>query len=279
MNTNQCLKIKEMLNEADCVIIGAGAGLSASGGLDYSSETFLKLYPELASEYKMTDWYTSSFYEFDTEEEKWSYWAKHIDYSFIKQEQFQVYVDLFNLIKEKEYFVITTNVDGQFLKGNFDKNKIFEVQGSYGKIQCQNACHNTLYDNTKIVAKMLDTNEMFKIKTDLVPKCPLCGKMMEMNLRKDSLFVEDENWTLSNNNFSEFINKNSKKNLLLIELGVGFNTPGIIRYPFENLVSDNKNVKLIRINDKFIDLYRDITEKSVLVKDNCSDVLKKINQL
>lgn len=276
MNTEQCLRIKEMINQADCIIVGAGAGLSVSGGLDYSNETFSKLYPEFVSKYGMTDWYTSSFFEFDNEEERWNYWAKHIDYSFIKPKQYEVYKDLFNAIKDKEYFVITTNVDGQFLKGNFDEDRIFEVQGSYGKIQCQNACHNKLYDNTKLVGKMLISSESCRIKSELIPKCPICNGNMEMNLRKDNLFIEDEKWQYSNEKYEEFLNKNINKRLVLLELGVGFNTPGIIRYPFEKLVYNNQNIELIRINDKYIETVVDISDKVELVNDDCAEILKRI---
>lgn len=279
MNTNQCLKINEMINNADCIIVGAGAGLSVSGGLDYSSETFSKLYPELVERYKMTDWYSSSFYDFDTEEKKWSYWSKHINYSFIKPKEYQVYKDLFYLIKDKKYFIITTNVDGQFLKGKYSKNKIFEVQGSYGKIQCQNACHNSLYDNTNIVKEMLLSNDEFNINSELIPKCPVCGGPMDMNLRKDNLFIEDEHWQMSNDRYINFLKENIDKKILLIELGVGFNTPGIIRYPFENLVLNNDNIKLIRINDKFVEPYYNIKNRSLLIKGNCSDILNETIKL
>lgn len=277
MNTNQCLKIKKIISESDCIVVGAGAGFSASGGLDYSPLTFKKLYPELVLKYNMTDWYTSSFYDFDDEAERWCYWAKHVDYSFIKPKQFSVYKDLYNIIKDKDYFIITTNVDGQFLKGNFNKEKIFEVQGSYGKIQCQKACHNKLYDNTEMVLDMLSTSDEYYIKNELVPKCPVCGGNMEMNLRKDNFFVEDETWDISNDRFVNFLKINSNKKILFIELGVGFNTPGIIRYPFENLVSKNKNFKLFRINDMYIDLYKDISDQCILIKGNCSDILKNLN--
>lgn len=278
MNINQCLKIKEMIKEADCIIVGAGAGFSVSAGLDYSEETFAKLYPELVSKYKMTDWYTSSFYNFKTEEERWSYWAKHVDYSFIKPKQYQAYKDLFNLIKTKEYFVITTNVDGQFLKGGFSEDKVFQVQGSYGMIQCECACHNKLYDNTKLVEKMLLSDDECKIESNLIPKCPICECNMEMNLRKDNYFVEDENWEISNKKYEEFINKNIDKKMVLLELGVGFNTPGIIRYPFEKLVMNNSNIKLIRINDKYVETVFDINDKVELVKDDCGKILKYITQ-
>lgn len=190
MNTASYLKIKELIREAKAILIGAGAGLSASAGIDYSKESFKNNFLELVKYYGMTDMYTSSFYEFDTEEERWSYWAKHINYSFIAPPPLEAYKKLFEIVKDKNYFVITTNVDGQFEKSGFDHNKIFEVQGSYGKMQCSVGCHNKLYDNTKLVSDMLMGENKLKVKSELVPKCPVCGRKMEINIRKDAFLLK-----------------------------------------------------------------------------------------
>ena len=198
--------IKEKINDVDVIIIGAGAGLSTAAGVNYGTKDFDKNFPELVKHYGFTDMYTSSFYDFDTEEERWSYWAKHINYLCIGMEASDTYKNLFNLVKDKEYFVLTTNVDRQFLKAGFDSNKVFEVQGALTKIQCSRACHNKLYDDTEIIKEMLKKNKNIKIPSELVPKCPVCGETMEVNLRKDNFFVEDDYWEEHSNNYEKFEN-------------------------------------------------------------------------
>lgn len=268
-------KIKNLIKQADAIIIGAGAGLSTSAGIDYGEENFKDNFPELVKKYGMSDMYTSSFYHFNTEEERWSYWAKHINYLYNVNAK-EVYKDLFNLVKNKNYFVITTNVDGQFLKAGFDRNKVFEVQGSLNKIQCAVSCHNKLYDDLEMVNKMLKEDKDCKVPTRLVPICPVCKGKMEVNLRKDAFFVEDNNWHRLNNNYEKFIRENKDKKLLLIELGVGFNTPGIIRFPFERMVLDYERTMLIRVNDKYSDLAFEIYDKAWLIKDDCKAFIAKL---
>lgn len=276
MNTKEYLKIKELIKNADAVLIGAGAGLSSSAGIDYSEESFKKHFPELVRAYGMTDMYTSAFYEFDTEEERWSYWAKHINYSFIAPPPLKAYKELLEIVKDKDYFVITTNVDGQFEKSGFDQTRVFEVQGSYGKMQCSVGCHNKLYDNTELVKKMLKSKDNLKVDSELVPICPVCKEKMEINIRKDAFFVEDDNWHKLNKLYENFIKDNINKKLVLIELGVGFNTPGIIRFPFEQLAYTHDNIILIRINDKYNDMAYELKKQAICIKADCSVAISNI---
>ncbi|MDO5556937.1 MAG: Sir2 family NAD-dependent protein deacetylase [Clostridia bacterium] len=276
MNIKNYLKAKEIINYADAILIGAGAGLSSSAGIDYSKETFKKNFPELVKTYGMTDMYTSSFYDFKTEEERWSYWAKHINYSFIEPKPLDAYKELLEIVKDKDYFVITTNVDGQFLKSGFNQNKVFEVQGSYGKMQCSVGCHNKLYDNTELVKRMLMSKDNLKVDSNLVPFCPVCGKSMEINIRKDAFFVEDENWNNLNDLYEKFINNNINKKLVLIELGVGYNTPSIIRFPFEQLAYKYDNITLIRVNDKYTDIAFELKNQAIVIKDDCKIAIHNI---
>lgn len=276
MNTKNYLKIKEIIKNADAILIGAGAGLSSSAGIDYSKESFKKNFPELVSAYGMTDMYTSSFYNFDSEEEKWSYWAKHINYSFIAPPPLKAYKELLEIVKNKNYFVITTNVDGQFEKSGFDQTLVFEVQGSYGKMQCSVGCHNKLYDDTKLVKKMLESKDNLKVDSELVPVCPVCGRKMEINIRKDAFFIEDDNWKKQNQAYEKFINENRNKKLVLIELGVGFNTPEIIRFPFEQLAYTNDNITLIRVNDKYNDMAYELKDQAICIKEDCTTAIENI---
>ena len=224
----------------------------------------------------MTDMYTSSFYNFKTEEERWSYWAKHINYLY-NIEVKDIYLKLFKLLKDKNYFVITTNVDGQFLKAGFAKEKVFEVQGSLSKIQCAKACHNKLYNDLPLIKEMLDSDNNCQIPLELVPRCPVCKGKMDVNLRKNSFFVEDDNWYKLNNTYTKFINDNKNKRLVLLELGVGFNTPSIIRFPFENMTANFKDTTLIRVNPKQLDLVLEIKDKSILVDDDCNKFINKLS--
>lgn len=266
------LRIKKLIDESDAIIIGAGAGLSTAAGINYGKYEFKEKFPKLADRYGMTDMYTSSFYHFDSEEERWSYWAKHIDYLY-NVEAKDLYLNLFELVKNKNYFVITTNVDGQFLKAGFAKEKVFEVQGSLAKIQCALRCHDKLYDDLEMVRKMLDNNIDCHIPTSLVPICPVCKGKMEVNLRKDAFFVEDDNWLKLNNNYEKFIRDNKKKKLLFIELGVGYNTPSIIRFPFEKMCLRFKDTTLIRVNDKYLDMAFEIQDKAMMIRDDCSSFI------
>jgi NAD-dependent SIR2 family protein deacetylase len=276
MNTKVYLKIKEKIKEADSIVIGAGAGLSTAAGVNYGTLNFAKNFPELVKTYGFTDMYTSSFYDFNTEEEKWSYFAKHINYLCIGMKATKTYKKLYELVKNKNYFVITTNVDRQFLKSGFNPNKVFEVQGALTKIQCMKACHNKLYDNTNMVKEMLKENMETKIPTELVPKCPVCGGKMEVNLRKDNFFVEDDYWDEHNSLYEKFIYDNKEKKVLFLELGAGFNTPGIIRYPFEELTKNIDNAFLVRVNDKFSNVPNDIKNKSISIQGDINEFIEKL---
>jgi NAD-dependent SIR2 family protein deacetylase len=278
MNTKVYSQIKDKINEADAILIGAGAGLSTSAGVNYGTFHFKETFKELVKEYGFTDMYTSSFYDFKTEEERWSYWAKHINYLCISKETSDTYLKLYNLVKDKNYFVLTTNVDRQFIKAGFDESKVFEIQGTLTKIQCSKACHDKLYDNTNMVKEMLEKNEGVHIPSELVPTCPICHGKMEVNLRKDAFFVEDENWHIHEDAYEKFINDYKDKKIVLIELGAGFNTPGIIRYPFEELTNQLKKAFLIRINDKFANVPNDIQDKAVGVQADIHEVLESLEE-
>lgn len=185
--------LDNLIKQADCLLIGAGSGLSTAAGIDYAGEEFKKAFKPFIDKYGFTDLYTSSFYDFTSQEEYWAYWAKHIDFANTGRQATELYKKIFELVKDKEYFVITTNVDDQFYKSGFNPDKIFRVQGSYRYIQCSMTCHNKLYDDKEMVSKMLENiNNELKVKSELVPVCPNCGETMELNLRKDAYFVQDD---------------------------------------------------------------------------------------
>lgn len=241
-------RAKKALEAAEYVLLGGGAGLSAAAGITYSGERFTEHFGPFIQKYGFTDLYTSSFYPFKTEEEKWAYWAMHISINRFDIGATQLYKDLFQLVKEKQYFVISTNVESQFVKAGFPEDKVFEIQGDYSYFQCETGCHDTLYYNEALVKEMIEQTRDCRIPSALVPKCPVCGGRMDVNLRKNEYFVQDEKWYESERRYNEFLSGSAGGKIVYAELGVGFNTPGIIRYPFERMTYNNDNAALIRLN-------------------------------
>lgn len=241
-------RAKEAMENADYILIGGGAGLSDAAGLHYTGKRFTDNFVDFIKKYGLEDLYTSSFFPFKTQEERWAYWAKHIAVNRYDEPVTELYKDLFHLVQEKEHFIITTNVEHQFIKAGFSEAKVFMVQGDYGYFQCGHGCHDNLYDNEGQVKTMIAHTQDCKIPTFLVPKCPVCGGEMDVNLRHNDYFVQDENWYIAESRYSQFVEASKDKSVVYLELGVGFNTPGIIRIPFEQLTHQNKNATLIRAN-------------------------------
>ncbi len=237
------MNIVELINEFDNIVIGAGAGLSSAAGFEYGGKTFLSHFKYMHDLYGYTDMYSAGFHPFDSLEDFWGYWA---DYIYLNRYQEKgakpLYRRLFELVKNKNYFVITTNVDHQFQKSGFNKNRLFYMQGDYGLFQCSNACHNKTYDNENEILEMVkNTDKYHRIPSSFVPKCPVCGKPMTTNLRCDDYFVEDEGWHKAKKRYDSFINEMRGKKVLYLELGVGYSTPVWIKYPFMRNVYLNKN--------------------------------------
>jgi NAD-dependent SIR2 family protein deacetylase len=268
---------KRLIKQADYILIGAGAGLSTAAGLEYAGESFENNYKEYIDKYHFTDLYTATFYNFDTPEEKWAFWAKMIKLNRYNEKPLKLYEELFELVKNKEHFVITTNADGQFEKAGFNKKDLFIVQGDYSLLQCEDGCHDKLYYNENDVNNWLkNTDKDLKIPSNMVPKCPVCGKNMDMNLRKDAYFVQDENWYKQAKMYEEFLDKARDKKMLLIEIGVGFNTPGIIRFPFEQMVYSNLNTTMIRINKDYPMVREEIKAKSISFDENTMEIIEDL---
>ena len=239
------------IRNTDCVIIGAGAGASTAAGIQYGGKRFTDNFAEFIKKYGehyMTDMYAAGFYPYPSEEAKWGYWSKHALMNRFDPPALPLYTELYDIVKNKEYFVLTTNVDHQFYKAGFDEKRIFATQGDYGKIQCQKACHPKTYDAKDLFRKMDKARRDCLIPSELVPKCPVCGGNMAMNLRCDNYFVEDEAWHEAADRYAGFLEQHKDKKVVLLELGVGFNTPIIIRFPFEKMVRENSSYSLIRMN-------------------------------
>ena len=267
---------KEFLANADFFIIGAGAGLSTAAGFEYSGKNFEKYFSDFKEKYGINDMYSGGFYPFKTEEEKWAYWSRYVYVNRYKSKSNKLYVQLYNLIKDKDYFVITTNVDHQFQLAGFEKNRLFYTQGDYGLFQCSVPCHNKTYDNEDLILEMVNSQKNMKIPSELIPKCPVCGREMEMNLRADDRFVQDEGWYEHAKLYREFLERTKDKKVVLIEVGVGFNTPAIIKYPFEQMTFRNEKTRLIRINKDFAVCPEEIKEKTILFDEPVSEILSDI---
>lgn len=279
MYTNIDIKIeqiKEQISKADSILIGAGSGLSTSAGFTYTNERFDKYFSDFKNKYGITDMYSGGFYPYETLEEYWAYWSRYIYINRYMNTPKKAYEELYEIVKNKDYFVLTTNVDHCFQKAGFDKNKLFYTQGDYGLFQCSTPCHNKTYDNKKIIEEMYKKQKNMKIPSNLIPLCPICKKPMTMNLRSDNTFVEDEGWNKAYNKYKTYIEKNRNKKLLLLELGVGYNTPSIIKYNFWNILEHNKNSFYISINKNDI-LPEELTNRSILIKQDIYETLKKIN--
>lgn len=244
----QIIDAAKAIEKAEYILIGAGAGLSAAAGLTYGGKRFTDNFPEFIKKYGMTDMYSAGFYPFPSEEARWGYWSKHVYVNRISPQAMPLYQKLKKLVKEKRYFVLTTNADYQFYKADFGDDKIFATQGDYGLIQCMRGCHPKTYDDTKMMNQMHQARKDCLIPSYMVPKCPVCGGPMNMNLRCDQYFVEDDAWHEAESRFGAFLDECEDKKTVLLELGIGFNTPTIIRFPFEKLAREKENMTLIRLN-------------------------------
>lgn len=240
--------LRRKFDEADAVLVGAGAGLSTSAGLTYSGERFEKNFGDFREKYGIRDMYSGGFFPFKTMEEFWAWWSRQIYCNRYESAENETYKNLLRAVGKKNYFVITTNVDHQFQKASFDKKRLFYTQGDYGLFQCSKPCCQKTYDNRESVEKMIHQQKDMKIPSELIPRCPVCGALMSMNLRSDDTFVQDEGWYEAQNRYAEFLDENEGKKIVLLELGVGMNTPGIIKYPFWRMTQKNPRAFYVCIN-------------------------------
>ena len=258
------------------MLIGAGAGLSTSAGLTYSGERFEQNFGDFIEKYHIPDMYSGGFYPFDTPEEYWAWWSRHICCNRYTDAPKPVYHDLLELVKDKDYFVLTTNVDHQFQRAGFDKERLFYTQGDYGLWQCSQPCHSKTYDNEETVRRMAAEQKDMKVPSELVPRCPVCGKPMTMNLRADDTFVEDAGWHAAAGRYAEFLRRHEGTRMLLLELGVGYNTPGIIKYPFWQMTAQNAKAVYACINVGQAACPEEISKQAVCIDGDIGTVLKKL---
>ena len=274
---NKTEKLRQAVDNADAVVIGAGAGLSTSAGFTYSGERFDRYFSDFAAKYGFKDMYSGGFYPFELLEEHWAYWSRYIYINRYMDASKPVYENLLKLVQDKDYFVLTTNVDHCFQKAGFDKHRLFYTQGDYGLFQCSKPCHNKTYDNEELVCRMVkEQGKDMKIPSELVPRCPVCGAPMTMNLRADNTFVEDEGWHKAAGRYDDFIHRHKGMKMLFLELGVGYNTPGIIKYPFWQMTVENPDATYICINAKDAVVPVELEYQSVCIEDDIGEVMELV---
>lgn len=266
-------RLKAALEEADGVLIGAGSGLSTSAGLTYSGERFERYFGDFIEKYHMRDIYSGGFYPYQTFEEYWAWWSRHIYYNRYVDIPKPVYSNLLALVRNKDYFVLTTNVDHCFQKAGFDKKRLFYTQGDYGLFQCSDPCCQKTYDNEDAVRLMVEQQQDMRIPTELIPHCPACGKPMRVNLREDYTFVQDEGWYAAQNRYSDFLRRHERLRMLYLELGVGGNTPVIIKYPFWKMTHQNPKATYACINFGEATAPREIKDRSICLDGDIGTVL------
>ena len=270
-------RLQAALRDCDAVVIGAGAGLSTAAGFTYNGERFKKYFSDFAAKYGIKDMYSGGFYPFPTQEEFWAYWSRYIYSNRYTDAPKPVYENLLQLVQDKDYFVITTNVDHCFQKAGFDKMRLFYTQGDYGLFQCSEPCCQETFDNESVIRQMIERQENMKIPTELLPTCPHCGKPMTMNLRCDDTFVEDDGWHRAAERYENFLRTRAGGKILFLELGVGYNTPVIIKYPFWQMTAKNPNATYVCINQGQAVCPQEIERQSVCIHADIGQVLQSLS--
>lgn len=266
-------RLKAALRDCDAVVIGVGSGLSTAAGFTYNGERFEKYFSDFAAKYGIKDMYSGGFYPFATPEEHWAYWSRYIYINRYMDAPKPVYDDLLKLVADKDYFVITTNIDHCFQKAGFDKKRLFYTQGDYGLFQCSEPCCQETFENEAMIREMVKRQENMKIPTELLPACPYCGKPLTMNLRADDKFVEDEGWHRAAERYENFLRTRNGQKVLFLELGVGYNTPVIIKYPFWQMTARNPDATYVCINQGQATCPQEIEQQSICINADLGTVL------
>ncbi len=287
------LELKERIAQADAVMIGAGAGLSTAAGFVYSGERFNRYFSDFSQKYGFHDMYSGGFYPYKTQEEFWAYWSRYIWINRYMDAPKSTYYDLFRLVRGKDYFVLTTNVDHCFQKAGFDKARLFYTQGDYGLFQCSKPCCKQTWDNESMVRDMVlsqgfiirERNKMIlpegtiaamTVPTELLPRCPNCGRPFTMNLRSDDKFVEDEGWQNAAVEYEAWLTAHQHRKIIFLEIGVGYNTPGIIKYNFWQQVYQNPEATYACLNTEETRIPGEIADQAILISGDSGQVIREL---
>ena len=274
--STQVDKLRAALAMADAVVVGAGAGLSTAAGYTYSGPRFSRLFGDFAARYGFSDMYSGGFYPYDTLEEHWAFWSRYVMCNRYDPIPGHVYQQLLDLLRDRDYFVLTTNVDHCFQRAGFDKQRLFYTQGDYGLFQCSRPCCQETWDNEDAIRAMVDQQSDLRIPSELVPHCPHCGAPATMNLRSDGTFVEDEGWHKAAARYSEFLRRHEGMRTLYLEIGVGGNTPGIIKYPFWQMTAANPRATYACVNLGEACAPRELERQSILIDASADEVIAQL---
>ena len=272
-------KILEKIENSVAILVGIGAGMSTSAGFEYSGERFEKYFSDFKEKYGINDIYEGGFYPFSSLEEYWAWWSRHIYFNRYDVSVGKPYSDLLKILKDKNYFILTTNVDHQTQMAGFEKMRLFYTQGDYGLWQCSVPCHNKTYDNENKVRKMIELQRDMKIPSNLIPYCPVCKKPMAMNLRSDDSFVQDDGWYEAQKRYNDFLERYKDGKIMFLELGVGNNTPGIIRYPFMFMTIQNEKAIYVSINKEDFYISKSLKDRALILKDDIGKILNEITKM
>lgn len=272
-------KILEKIENSVAILVGIGAGMSTSAGFEYSGERFEKYFSDFKEKYGINDIYEGGFYPFSSLEEYWAWWSRHIYFNRYDVSVGKPYSDLLKILKDKNYFILTTNVDHQIQMAGFEKMRLFYTQGDYGLWQCSVPCHNKTYDNENKVRKMIELQRDMKIPSNLIPYCPVCKKPMAMNLRSDDSFVQDDGWYEAQKRYNDFLEKYKDGKIMFLELGVGNNTPGIIKYPFMFMTIQNEKAIYVSINKEDFYISKSLKDRALILKDDIGKILNEIAKM
>lgn len=276
--SQQIERLKNALETAEAVVIGAGAGLSTSAGFVYTGERFERYFSDFSQKYGFRDMYSGGFYPYNTQEEFWAYWSRYITINRYMDPPKPIYQKLLKLVQNKDYFVLTTNVDHCFQKAGFDKKRLFYTQGDYGLFQCSEPCCQETFDNEGVIKAMMEQQRDMRIPSSLIPRCPHCGKPLTMNLRADDSFVEDKGWHIAASRYTDFLHRHERMSVLFLELGVGYNTPGIIKYPFWQMTAKNSKTTYACINYGEAACPQEVKNQSICISTDVGQVLQELSQ-
>ncbi|WP_245719280.1 SIR2 family NAD-dependent protein deacylase [Parafannyhessea umbonata] len=271
-------RIADAIRDADAILVGAGAGLSTAAGFAYAGKRFDDNFADFRDAYGITDMYTGGFYPFPDEESLWACWSRMILLNRYDCPVGQPYLDLLHMLRGREYFVLTTNVDHQFQRAGIDHDRLFYTQGDYGLFQCSKPCHQATYDNEELVRQMAERQSDLRVPSELVPHCPRCGAPMSLNLRCDDTFVEDAGWHAAAKRYDDFLREHRRDRIVLLEVGVGGNTPGIIKYPFWRMAAQNRHATYAQLNRGEVLAPAELGEKSVILDCDAAEALAAVRE-
>lgn len=276
---SECVdRIADAIRDADAVLVGAGAGLSTAAGFFYAGKRFDDNFADFRDAYGITDMYSGGFYPFPDQESLWAWWSRSILLNRYDCPVGQPYLDLLHLLRGREYFVLTTNVDHQFQRAGIDRDRLFYTQGDYGLLQCSRPCHQATYDNEELVRQMAERQSDLRVPSELVPRCPRCGAPMAPNLRCDDTFVEDAGWHAAARRYDEFLDRHRRDRIVLLEVGVGGNTPAVIKYPFWRMASENRNATYVQLNKGEVLAPSRLERQSVILDCDAAEALSALRE-